>query len=250
MRRTLLVLALLGTVSLPSRADDPGPFTASQLKELDRRGYLTPTFAAAARELIEARQAQRDGQAEQAQLKESLPALEEQASTEESKVKALKEELARYDHPDDADLAALQAAMKNPAATPDEQMALAQAYVWTYPMSPHATEAQQDVEQIQKKLADQAEAQKEADAARAAAQGKLLQRVHARDLSLEEWRAFLQDKTQAEVTGYLGHPNAMTDDYWTYAGAWTVDPSTNLKAGLQVTFNGGRVLSVAPVPAQ
>ncbi len=249
MKRTLLLLALAGAASLLSRADDPGPFTASQLEELDHQGYLTPAFASAARELIEARQAQRDGQAEQEQLKESLPALERQAAAEEGKVAELKEELSRYDHPDDADLAALQAVMKNPAATPEEQLALAQAYVWTYPSSPHATEAQQDLEQIQKKQADQIEAQKEADAARAAAQAKLLQRVKARDLSLEEWRAFLQDKTQVEVTGYLGHPNAMTDDYWTYNGAWTVDPSTNLKAGLQVTFNGGRVLSVAPVPA-
>jgi hypothetical protein len=73
--------------------------------------------------------------------------------------------------------------------------------------------------------------------------------VKTHDLSLGEWRAFLQDKSQDEVTQYLGAPSATTGDYWTYAGAWTIDPATNQKAGLQLTFNGGRVQNVAPIPA-
>jgi hypothetical protein len=246
VRNILLILAVLAIAPL-ARGDQDG-LSASQWEQLDRRGYLTPAFAAAARELIETKQAQRDAQAEQEQLKNSLPALEKQMSDEESKVAALKEELSGYEHPDETDLTALQTAMKNSSTTPEQQLALAQAYVWTYPTSPHEAEAQKDLEQIQKKLADQVQAGNNADAARTAAQAKLLQRVKARDLSLEEWSRFLQDKTQTEVTEYLWHPTATEDDYWTYSGAWTTDPGTGQKAGLQVTFNGGRVMAVAPAP--
>jgi hypothetical protein len=78
---------------------------------------------------------------------------------------------------------------------------------------------------------------------------KLLARVKAHDLGLGEWRAFLEDKSQAEVTEYLGAPASRdSEDHWIYTGSWTVDPETNQKAGLQLTFNGGRVQNVAPVP--
>ena len=138
--------------------------------------------------------------------------------------------------------------MKNSHATLNDQLALAQAYVWTYPASPHLPEATHDLQQVEKEIADQAQAASNAEAARLAAQAKLLQRVQARALSLAEWRAFLQNKTQAEVIQYLGAPTSRQDEYWIYAGAWTTDPDTGQKAGLQLNFNGGRVLSVAIAP--
>jgi peptidoglycan hydrolase CwlO-like protein len=249
MKRWFLVLALLGAASLSVRADTDD-FSSGQLDHLDRLGYLTPAFKTAVHELVDAEQAQRDAAAEQERLKRSLPDLEKEAESEESKVAALKAELSHYSHPDETDFAELQNKMKDTTARPEEQMALAQAYLWTYPASPHAVEAQQDLEQVQKKMADQVQAQNDANAARTAAQARLLQRVKARSLSLEEWSVFLQDKTQAEVSQYLGQPTDGTFDYWNYAGAWTIDPVTKQKAGLHLTFNGGRVLSVSPVPAQ
>ena len=71
--------------------------------------------------------------------------------------------------------------------------------------------------------------------------------VKAHDLDLSGWRAFLQDKSQDEVTEYLGPPTGKDQDHWVYNGAWTVDPATSLKAGLSITFNGGRVQNVAPI---
>lgn len=248
MKRLLLALTLLAAAPLAGRADSSSTLSASQLDALDRRGYLTPSFAAAARALIEAKEEQRNAHHEQDELVNSLPDLQNIAATEEGKVAALKEELSRYEHPDETDMEALRREMKDPAAKPEDQMALAQAYVWTYPASPLEPEAQQYLAQIQKKLADAVQTQKEAAAAQAAAQVKLLQRVKAHDLNLNEWGFFLLNKTQTEVADYLGQPSSSDDEHWTYAGAWTTDPVTNQKAGLQLTFNGGRVIGVVAVP--
>ena len=243
-----LVLLLAGTMLLPfvARADDT--FSASQIAALQRRGWLTPKFQAAARDLITAKEAANDTAAEQANFKAQQPALQQSVAAEDAKVAQLKADLARYDHPDETDFTALQDAMKNTALQPNDQLALAQAYVWTYPAGPHAAEATQDLQQLEKKIADQAQTASNAEAARLAAQAKLLQRVQAHDLDLGGWRAFLQDKTQAEVVQYLGNPTSKQDDYWIYSGAWTTDPETGQKAGLQLNFNGGRVLTVAPTP--
>ena len=161
---------------------------------------------------------------------------------------ALRQELARYQHPEDADFAALQAAMKDPAAKPGDQLALAQAFVWAYPSNPHANEARQDLQTIQQKMADQLQAEKAAEAAQAAAQAALLQRVQARSLSLNEWRDFLRDKSQQDLLKYLGRPDFARYDYWIYSTAFTVDPSNGKKVGLQINFNGLRVISVTVGP--
>ena len=249
MKRLLLVLAIAWCASIASRADTP-LFTADELNTFDQYGYLTPAFKTAAREMIDSKQAQRDAQADEVRLKATIPDLEKKAGAEEAKIDGLKKELSLYDHPDETDFTDLQAVMKDAKAKPEDQLALAQAYVWTYPDSPHQTEAQQDLAQAQKKIADAALAQKQSEAAQVAAHAELLQRVAEKKLSLEEWRVFLQDKSQTEVIQYLGHPNDTTDDYWTYSGAWTTDPTTQLKAGLQLTFNGGRVQNVAPIPVK
>jgi hypothetical protein len=249
MRTLLLLLAGLLLAPLVSRGDDHNLLTQSQIETMERKGWITPQFESAARELIDAKETLKTADGDRTRLETTLPALEKKATAEDAKVAALKDELAHYDHPDETDFAALQSSLKNPSAKPEDQMALAQAYVWTYPGTTHAGEAEQDLQQLQKKIADQVQAAKEADAAQTTAQLKLLQRVKAHSLNLGEWRAFLQDKSQDAVEQYLGAPAARTDDYWTYSGAWTIDPTTNQKAGLQLTFNGGRVLSVAPIPA-
>jgi hypothetical protein len=224
--------------------------TQTQIETMERNGWLTPQFEAAARELIEAKETLKTADDDRTKLELKLPALQKTAATEDAKVSKLKDELAHYDHPDETDFTALQAAMKDSSAKIEDRLALAQAYVWTYPGGAHTGEAEQDLQQIQKKIADQVQAAKDTDAAQTAVQLKLLQRVKAHDLNLGEWRAFLQDKSQDEVLQYLGEPAAKTDDYWTYSGAWTIDPATNQKAGLQLTFNGGRVQNVAPIPVQ
>ncbi len=47
-----------------------------------------------------------------------------------------------------------------------------------------------------------------------------------------------------------GRPTKQDYEGWTYSGNWTIDPTTTLKSGLLITFNGGRVQNVAPIPAQ
>jgi len=246
MRRLALLLACATLLPLAARADDA--LSASQIEIMQRRGWLTPEFQSAARELIDAKQTARDAQAQEEKLEQGRPSLEKSAAAEDAKAAQLKAELARYDHPDESDFTALQEAMKNASAKPEDQKALAQAYVWTYPTSSHATEAEHDLQEIEKKIADQVQTTRDAEAAQLEAQAKLLQRVQAHALNLAEWRAFLQDKTETEVVRYLGEPSSRADEYWTYSGAWTTDPETGQKAGLQLNFNGGHVLSVAPVP--
>lgn len=248
MKALIILLACAALLPAAVRADDL--LSISEIGIMQRRGWITPGFEAAARKLIEAKQARRDADADEAKLKAQQPALEKSTAAEDAKVAQLKAELARYDHPDETDFTVLQDAMKNAAAKPEDQLAIAQAYVWTYPASPHAAEAEHDLQQLEKKIADQVQAAKEAEAAQLAAQAKLLQRVQRHDLDLGGWRAFLQDKSRAEVVQYLGEPSSREDGYWTYTGAWTTDPATGQKAGLQLNFNGGRVLSVAPVSGQ
>ena len=246
MRVAALILAAVVLTPPAARADDV--FTPTQIEMMRQKGWITPEFEAAARELIEAQESAQKAKDDQATIEAQLPALQAKANMEDAKAAALKAELSRYAHPDETDFAALQEAMKNSSAKTEDLMALAQAYVWTYPGGAHAAEAEKELQQVQRKIADQAQAVKDADAARTAAQLRVLAGVKAHDLSLGEWRAFLQDKSKAEVQEYLGAPATEDDDYWTYSGSWTVDPASNLRAGLQLTFNGGRVQNVAPVP--
>jgi hypothetical protein len=215
-----------------------------RLEVLDQHGYFTPAFKEAVHDLVDTRQAVVQAKADEAKLEASLPALQTQSSAADAEVASLQKELAGYAHPEDADFDALQNAMKSPVETPQDRLALAQAFVWSYPTDPHQAEAVQYLQQIQKQMADQAEAEKEAEAARVAARAKLIQRAEAKDLSLAEWKSFLQDMSQEDLLTYLGRPQTQQADSWTYAGPWTSDPITNQKVGLQIFFNGTRVMSV------
>jgi hypothetical protein len=259
MKALNLLLACAALFPFAARADNPAAtppaavahdddwLSASQIETLQNWGWVTPEFQGAATKLIDARQSGQTAQDEVDKLTADRPGLEKSVAEEDGKVAQLKADLARYDHPDETDFTALQDAMKNTTAKTEDQEALAQAYVWTYPASPHAAEAEHDLQQLEKKIADQVQTTREDEAAKLAAQAKLLQRVQAHNLSLAEWRAFLQDKSEAEVTQYLGQPSSQKGEYLIYSGSWTTDPSTGQKAGLQLNFNGGRVLSVAPV---
>ncbi len=239
--------ALLGLTLLPGRADT-GQLSPERLDMLDKRGYFTPQFKTAVHELVDTKQALEQTQAEQAKLAQTLPDLKSQAAEAEAKAVALRQELAKYDHPEETDFTALQNRMNDADAKPEEQIVLAQAYVWTYPASPHQSEAQQYLQQLQKKLADQRLAERDAKAARAAAHALLVQRAQARDLSLTEWRDFLRDMSQDDLIKLLGRPTSQTGDYWTYSGAWVSDPSTHQRVGMQINFNAGRVISVSEEP--
>ena len=125
---------------------------------------------------------------------------------------------------------------------------MAQTFVWAYPASAHQAEAGQYLQQVQQKLADETQAQKDAEAARVAAYAKLVQRAQAKDLNLEEWRGFLSKMSEEDVLKYIGRPDFQGPSYWTYSGGWTEDPVTHKKVGLQITFDAARVLTVAEMP--
>lgn len=219
-----------------------------RLDVLDRQGCFTPAFKAVVHNLVNTHQAVEQAKAEEQKYTQDLPDLQSQAADAEAKVTSLRQELAKYDHPEETDFVALQQRMNDASAKPEEQLALAQAYVWAYATSPHQTEARQYLQQLQKKLADQEQAEKDAEAARVAARAKLVQRAQAKDLSLSEWRDFLRDMSQEDLLKYLGRPNAQGNDYWIFSGDWTADPVTHQKAGLRIDFNAGRVLNVIAVP--
>jgi len=226
----------------PGRADG-SQLSPERLNTLDQMGYFTPGFKAAVHDLIDSKRALESANAEKQKLALELPA------DIEAKTAALRQELAKYDHPEEADFAALQNQMTVPDAKPDEEIAMAQAYVWTYPASPHASDAQQILQRLRKNQADQQQAEKDAEAARAAAHAKLVQRAQARDLSLGEWRDFLRDMSQDDLVKFLGRPTSQSGDYWIYDGAWILDPATKERVGMEMNFNGGRVLSVVEKPS-
>jgi hypothetical protein len=251
MIRFSLLLAAGAGLLLPAslRAADGPQLSAARLDQLDQRGYFTPKFKAAVHDLVDAQRAAAHAQDQEKKLAAALPGLRQQSADIQAQVAALHKELSLYEHPEDADYDALQAAMKNPSASPDDRLKLAQAFVWSYPTDPRQAEAEQDLRQIQKQIADMDKAARDAAAANAAARAKLLQRVQARDLSLPEWQDFLRDMSQEDLLTYLGRPDTVGVDYWLYRGAWTTDPVTKVKVGLQVQFNGTRVQTVTtPAP--
>jgi DNA repair exonuclease SbcCD ATPase subunit len=238
-------LVLLGIV--PTRADEK-QLSASRLDALDQAGFFTPAFKQAVHDVVHNREAIAEARTEKQKLDAQIPALQQQAADIEVKAAALRQEVATYEHPEETDFATLQKLMTDPNAKVEEQVALAQAYVWTYPTSPHESEAQQDLQLLQKNIADQQRAKKEAEAARVAAHAKLVQRAQAHDLSLAEWRDFLRDMSQADLVKVIGAPASQTTDYWTYSGSWIQNPTTKQSVGMEINFEAGRVLNVVEKP--
>jgi hypothetical protein len=239
-------LVILGLTSAPGRA---GQLSPARLDYLDKLGYFTPGFKTAAHELVDSKHAlESDGQENQ-KLTLELPALQQKTTQAEAKAIALRQELAKYEHPDETDFTALQNKMKDSGAQLEDQIALAQAYVWTYPASPHEADAQQYLQQAQKTMADNQQAEKDAEAARVAAHAKLVQRAQAHDLSVGEWRDFLRDMSQEDMVKLIGQPTSQSDAYWFYSGDWIADPVTRKKVGIQINFNAGRVLTVDEIPS-
>ena len=150
IRLSLLVVAGAGLL-LPGvlRAADGPQLSAARLDQLDQRGYFTPKFKAAVHDLVDAQQASAQAQEQEKKLAVTLPGVRQQAADIQAQVAALHKELALYEHPEDSDYDALQAAMKNPATSPDERLKLAQAFVWSYPADPRQAEAEQDLRQVQ-----------------------------------------------------------------------------------------------------
>jgi hypothetical protein len=242
-------LAVLCLTPTSIRADDARQLSPERLDVVDELGYFTPGFKQAVHDYVFAKDTLRDTNAEQARLVVDLPALQKQAAESQSSAVALRQELVKFEHPEENDFTILQARMSDTGAKLEDQLVLAQAYVWTYPASPHESDAQQYLQQVQKKLADRRQAKKDADAGLAAAHAALVQRAQAKDLSLAEWRDFLRDMSQDDLVKLLGRPTSQTGDYWIYAGDWTLDPVTKRKVGLQLNFNAGRVLTVDEKPS-
>ncbi len=240
------LIALIGLSVGAQAAYADTQLSADNLKDMEQWGLFTPGFQAAVHDFINTKQAIADTKKEEIQLKVKLPDLQKQIVDAQAKVDALKQQLVQYDHTDENDFVVLQKVMTDPGAKPGDQLLLAETYVWSYPLSPHQTAAQQYLQQLQKTLADQTQAQKDSEAAKVAARAKLLQRVQAKDLSLPEWRQFLYDLTEADVIKYLGQPDSQ-GEYWSYPQNMTTDPVTHAKVGLGVYFSAGRVNSVVGV---
>ena len=123
-------LAALGLTSTPGRADG-GQLSPERLDMVDQMGYFTPDFKAAVHELVDSKHALEQAQAEKVKLTGELPDLQKQVTEAEAKEIALRQELAEYEHPEETDFVALQKRMSDAGAKPEEQIMLAQAYVWT-----------------------------------------------------------------------------------------------------------------------
>ena len=227
---------------------DTKQLSPERLDALDQAGFFTPAFKQAVHDLVNNRRALETATAERDKLNAEIPDMQQQATEIEAKAVALRQELAKYEHPEETDFLALQKLIDNLDAKSEEQVALAQAYVWTYPSSPHESEAQMYLQQLQKKITDEQKAKKEAEAARIAAQAKLVQRAQAHDLNLGEWRDFLRDMSQEELVKTLGRPASQSGDYWTYSGEWIVEPASKSKSGMMINFYAGRVYNVVEAP--
>jgi len=244
--KRFLSIAMLMLLGAPlAGAKDLSP---ERLDELDKRGYFTPDFKAATHGLVDALGALNQAEMEEKTLRQQLPSLQKQAAETEAKAVALRQELAKYDHPEENDFTALQSAMSDSVAQAKDQVILAQAYVWAYPMSPHAAEAQQFLQQVHKKIADEQQAAKDAEAARIAAHAKLVARGQAHDLSLLEWRELLRGMSQTDLVKLLGQPSSQKSSYWFYTDGWVNEPAQHGKVGMQINFEAGRVITVDEKP--
>ena len=219
------------------------------IDQYDRAGYFTPNFKAGIHDYVEASERLDQATASQSKAQFELPAMQKDADDAEAKVMALRAKLVLYDHPDESDFTALEAKVHDPTATPQDIIALAQAYVWTYPDSPHTPDAQSYLSAWRLKLADQVEAEKQAEAARVAAHAEIVRRALAHDLNITEWRDFLRGMSQGDLVKLFGQPTSTQDDYWYYDGAWVSNPGNSTKAGLEINFEAGRVINVDAKPA-
>jgi DNA-binding transcriptional MerR regulator len=235
------VLTLLGAA--PARAGKA--LSPEAIDRFDHAGYFTPNFKAAVHDLVDAKEALARAEADQKQYEQTLPALQQQATAAEARVATLRTELAKFDHPEESDFDALQARANDSAAKPDEVVALAQAYVWTYPTSPHLADAQQYLTLFQGRIAAGEQAIRDAAALKEAEHAKLIQRAKAHDLTLGEWRNLLAGLSQEELINLIGQPTSRQDTYWYYQPDWVVVSGTSQKASLQINFEAGRVLGVS-----
>jgi outer membrane protein assembly factor BamE (lipoprotein component of BamABCDE complex) len=243
-----VVVLALGLMPMPGFADDK-QLSPERLDMVDQMGYFTPGFKQAVHDYVFTKQSLEKVTADQTSLSRQLPDLQKQATQAQANAVALRQELARYEHPDENDFGALQERMNDTGATTQDQIALAQAYVWTYPSSPHESDAQQYLQQLQKKVSDQEQSRKDAEAARAAAQAALVKRALAHDLNPAEWRDFLRGMSEDDLVKLIGRPTSQSGDYWIYDGDWTEDKTTQRKVGLEINFNAGRVLTVDEKPS-
>jgi hypothetical protein len=232
---------MLSLATLPGQAGDLSP---EKLDMLDQMGYFTPGFKTAVHDFVDSKHALEQASAEKAKLTAELPDLQKQAMATQAQAIALRQELSKYDHPEENDFVALQWKMKDPGTKPEEQMALAQAYVWTYPTSPHEGEAQLYLHQLMQQQAEQRKAIADAQTAREIAHASLVERALAHNLNLEEWRNFLRDMSEDDLVKLFGRPTGQQDGYWIYAGNWVVVEGTQQKYGMMINFNAGRVISV------
>jgi hypothetical protein len=247
MKRHFLFLVWLAAAGLllpAGPADGATQFTAKKLDQLDKLGAFPPDFKTAVHDYVNVKKAIVDAKAETAKLQGEVPGLQKQIADNQTKMDALQKVLADYNHTDETDFVLLQNKMNDATAKPQDQLMLAQVFVWSYPTSPHEAQAQAYLQQVQKEIADKLQAEKDAEAAKAAAWAALLQRVQNKDLSLTEWKSFLNNMTQEDVLKYLGPPPQQNGYYWIYTGPWTLDPALNQKVGLELNFNGGRVVGV------
>lgn len=238
---TLLALAAAGAVAHA----DVYELTTQRLDVLDQRGYFPPELKKAVHDLVHTRQSLAQARREERQFGRALPGLRAQNADQQAATDRLRKELELYTHPEVADFQALQSAMQNPNASVEERRELAQTYVWAYPDDVHLPEAEADLQQVQKQIADSQQAERDTTADKLAARAQLVERAEARQLSLPEWQSFLQDMSQEDLVNYLGHPQMQENDYWIYTGNWSTDPKTQKKTGLRINFNGTRVLSVS-----
>jgi len=218
------------------------------INQYDHAGYFTPNFKAAIHDYVDASERLDNAMAQQKKTELELPSLQKEAADAQAKALALREQLALYDHPDESDFTALEAKVHDPTARPEDVITLAQAYVWTYPASAHAADAQNYLSTWQQKLAEQIQAAKDAEAAQAAAHAELVRRAKAHDLNLTEWRDFLRGLSQDDLVQMFGQPSSKQDDYWFYDGGWIKSADNNSGAGLQINFEAGRVINVDAKP--
>jgi len=251
MKTRTLLLGIAGAMAWlsPMAAHADRKLSPELFDQYDRRGYFTPNFKTALIDMVQSHEALDKALTEQKNFEKDLPELQKEAADAQAKTVALQQQLAVYDHPDENDFNALQALIHDPAAKAGDVIAQAQAYVWTYPISPHESEAQEFLNTWQKKLADQVQAEKDAEAAREAAHAALVHRAQAHDLSVPEWRDLLRGLSQDDLVKLFGQPTSKQGDYWFYEGEWVVNPANAQKQGLQINFDAGRVITVDPKPA-
>lgn len=183
---------------------------------------------------------------EKKQVIAQLPLAQKKLEAAQQKVENLKAELDSLGTGEDQAYEDLQSSIQD--AAPDVVVILSERFIRDFPLSPKATEVQQQLAtsrvQQQEQQKQQAVQEQEKKTQAAAKKQARLAKFKAGQMSTQELKAYLSGKSEAEIVQLMGRPfTKARHDAWDYRN-WFGVSNTGKRGRIRLYFMGGRVNSV------